>query len=300
MEYNSRQKRKDRRKSLDYYSEVKSPDQEFVIQLGDRRSMGVLTPEAYDRGIDQAWADARAAGKDYDLTPWLRKGPDRDKVLGCLERVGRGLQERFPNFHFTTIVLNDDEPRGTPHLHAGGFWFGEGYKQNGKAAGVQMQCSMTRALKQMGYTDIQEFTEAVNQYVVEEMAMDGLQRVRGKSAGVKREPVNQFRELKRREAEVQRREKAIEASEQAVEAQKRAVLQEREELHQERQRASEALLMASEAVSEAQVIIAECRGWQQQREKQAILKRQQERIVGLNRDFDYLNNKGQSERGPQR
>ena len=287
LEYNSRQKRRDRRKSLDYYHEVKIPEQEFVIQLGSRETAGVLTAEAYDRGIDKEWEAARAAGKGYDLTPWLRVGPDRDKVLGCLERIGRGLQERFPNFHFSTIAINDDEPAGTPHLHAGGFWTAEGYKQGGKAAGVQVQCSMTRALKQMGYQDISEFTGAVRQYVAEEMAMDGLRMVRGKSEGKKRLPVDQYRELRKKQADVEARERAVEARE-------RAVAQERAELHREREKASEAILKASEAVQEANGVIAECRGWQQQRAKVASMQRRQAMIAELGRS---LRSDGQSERG---
>lgn len=217
-DYNSTQKRKDRKKSLDYYAEVAQPEQEFVLQVGDRDSMGVLTAAAYKAGIDKRWRDAKQQGKGFDLTPWLRDDKDRQKVLKCLDKAARGLQDAFPGFHFTTIDLHDDEPAGTPHIHAGGFWVGEGYKQGGKVAGVQKRCSMTKALEDMGYKDISEFSNAMRDYMVEHMEACGLQRKKLPKNRNKRLPVDQFRELKEREAEQQRQSAAVVEQEEQLSA----------------------------------------------------------------------------------
>jgi len=226
-DYNATQKRKSRQKSLDYWEECEGEKElAWAVQIGNRETLGVLTEDAIKKGIDKEWKAAREAGKPFDLKPWLNTSADRVALKGTLERIGRKLPEKFPNIEFTTIVLHDDEPCGTPHLDVIGFPHATGYTQNGKPASVQTRCSLTRALKDMGYKDIEEFSAAFRDFVQEEMEADGYEVEPGKSHEA-RLPVDRFRDLKAREAALQAREKQADFQELRLKG-REAILTDRE------------------------------------------------------------------------
>lgn len=249
--YNAQQKRKDRQKGFDYYSEVDNPESEFVFQIGNRETLGVLKPEAYaPGGIYEKWEKAKEEGKPTpDLTPWLNDNPDREKAKAVLVRIGEKFEERYPNFHVSVAALHDDEPGGGAHLHIGGFMHAEGYhRKDGTEYGVQSQCSFTRALSDMGFSSVDELSEDMRDWLEEEMEDEGLgcyyvgcQRSRLKTEDFKKLQKERI-EIRCREADVSVREKAATRREAVLRTRERA-LDERERELEER----EAAVAASEA-----------------------------------------------------
>lgn len=123
-DYNSKQSRKDRLLSYDYFEKLKSskndekPFYEYVVQIGNRDTNSVLA-------TDEESMKARQA----------------------LDTVCSNLQNLYPSFKFWFIGSHGDEPNGTYHYHICFTPIGTNYK-----TGMPVRCSMKQALKQMGFT----------------------------------------------------------------------------------------------------------------------------------------------------
>lgn len=141
-EYNSKQKRDDRKKLKPYCEYLKEENAklieaaetakqqgtkktirkptrlayEFVLQVGDKDSNGVSDPNT-DMALNQQFA------------------------IETLEK----LQERYPHLDILLATFHGDEPNGTPHLHILCQFTGEGYKQ-----GLSKQISVSKALENDG------------------------------------------------------------------------------------------------------------------------------------------------------
>ena len=123
-EYNARQTRNDRMKSLDgYMDEIKRNQAnrngeklfyEQVVGIGDM----------YDSGI-------------------ISKPEEAEKCKEVLDHYAREFQQRNPNLHVFNMVLHMDEQ--TPHLHIDYIPRAEGYKQ-----GLQVRNSLSKALENQG------------------------------------------------------------------------------------------------------------------------------------------------------
>lgn len=123
-EYNARQTRNDRMKSIDgYMDEIKRNQAnrngeklfyEQVVGIGDM----------YDSGI-------------------ISKPEEAEKCKEVLDHYAREFQQRNPNLHVFNMVLHMDEQ--TPHLHIDYIPRAEGYKQ-----GLQVRNSLSKALENQG------------------------------------------------------------------------------------------------------------------------------------------------------
>lgn len=131
-EYN-KGKRSDR-KILDYYEKIAGnqdrnkapkPLYEYVIQYGSKENNSVLNPEF------------RQVNED-----------SRDMLIKVVER----FRKAFPNFYIVSAVIHMDEQ--TPHLHIAFIPVATGYKN-----GMNHQCSLTKALENMGYKNSMEISE---------------------------------------------------------------------------------------------------------------------------------------------
>lgn len=123
-EYNNRT-RKDRRIS-DYYEKIAStqdrdkapkPVYEYVFQYGNKYNNNVLDPK-----FEQINEDTK------------------EMLVRFAEDFGR----IYPSFHVVAATVHMDET--TPHLHIAFIPVGTGYKN-----GMKHQCSLTKALNNMGY-----------------------------------------------------------------------------------------------------------------------------------------------------
>ncbi len=137
-EYNAKQKRKDRQKSVEKYIEEIQKNQkkdgseklfyEQLVQIGDMHDSGVKTNPA-----------------------------EAEKCKEILEKYMQGFQARNPNLYCFNSVIHMDE--ATPHLHLDFIPCAKGYKQ-----GVKTRNSLTRALQEMGI-EKGEGTKQSNEFV---------------------------------------------------------------------------------------------------------------------------------------
>lgn len=104
---------------------AQKPEYEYVGQIGNKDSNPLII-----KGKD---------GKVY----W---GPYVELSVKIYEEYLRRFKERYPNFYVTGFDIHLDEPGGTPHFHLRYIPFATGYKQ-----GLDRQCSLTKALENMGY-----------------------------------------------------------------------------------------------------------------------------------------------------
>ena len=163
--YNAKQKREDRKKSYDYYSEIangkgkEKPIYEYVLQIGSRDTLGV-TDNEFDV---KRWEELKRQHKFVSATNYakqhLNRDPRREELKRLLADELSQLEERYPNFHFYTIVIHDDEPNGTCHAHIAFTPVADGYKN-----GMQKRDSLTKALNQMGFKTQKDSGLAISQW----------------------------------------------------------------------------------------------------------------------------------------
>lgn len=173
---NAKQKRKDRLKSHDYLSEIEAdnkvekPFYEYVFQIGNNETNGVTT----DNFNREAWARDKQA---YDIWSCMNNDPDRLNLKKVLDSEMGKLQERYPAFHFWSVIGHDDEPNGTYHYHVRFTPVGKGYSK-----GMQERCSLTKALENMGFKSkgaeygIMQWQNDVKAHIAEAMEKEGYHR----------------------------------------------------------------------------------------------------------------------------
>ena len=163
--YNAKQKREDRKKSYDYYSEIangkgkEKPIYEYVLQIGSRDTLGV-TDNEFDV---KRWEELKRQHKFVSATNYVKQHLNRDPRREELKRLMADelsqLEEKYPNFHFYTITIHDDEPNGTCHAHIAFTPVADGYKN-----GMQKRDSLTKALNQMGFKTQKDSGLAISQW----------------------------------------------------------------------------------------------------------------------------------------
>lgn len=181
--YNAKQKRKDRKKSFDYYSEVENgkghekPIYEYVFQIGNRDDLGITDKDFdYDRWVSLKRNYKFKTASKY-VHQHLNKDLKRDELKKILTDVMSGLEEKYPHFHFFTIQGHDDEPGGTLHYHVAFTPVADGYKN-----GMPVRNSLSRALAQMGFKSdkdgygIQKWQNEVKDTIEKSMVQAGYER----------------------------------------------------------------------------------------------------------------------------
>lgn len=126
-EYNSKQKRSDRKINVSYYEHLfnRAPCNTVIESANGQKSFYedvVQIGTKDDTGIGSA--DAEIAGQ-------------------CLDEYMKGFQQRNPNFYVFNAVLHMDE--ATPHLHIDYIPFGH------YSRGVSVQNGIAQALAEMGF-----------------------------------------------------------------------------------------------------------------------------------------------------
>lgn len=170
QEYNSRQKRSDR-KIDDYYEHIlkskngEKPFYEDVLQWGRM--------------------------EDFKAEPQLR-----EKAKECLVEYARTFEDRNPNLKLIGAYVHMDE--ASPHLHLDYIPVAKGYK-----TGLQARNSLDKAMKQMGYTPVKEsrknnatklWKENEREYFGELCRSKGLKVEAERSLGRKQFTVSEFKE----------------------------------------------------------------------------------------------------------
>lgn len=170
QEYNSRQKRSDR-KIDDYYEHIlkskngEKPFYEDVLQWGRM--------------------------EDFKAEPQLR-----EKAKECLVEYARTFEARNPNLKLIGAYVHMDE--ASPHLHLDYIPVAKGYK-----TGLQARNSLDKAMKQMGYTPVKEsrknnatklWKENEREYFGELCRSKGLKVEAERNLGRKQFTVSEFKE----------------------------------------------------------------------------------------------------------
>lgn len=181
--YNNKQKRNDRKKSFDYYSDTlnskghEKPIYEYVFQIGNNDDLGVTDTEFdYNHWVDLK-KNAKFKSASKYVEEHLNKDPNREKLKEILIDVMSRLENKYPKFHFFTIQAHDDEPGGTLHFHVAFTPVADNYK-----SGMSVRNSLSKALAQMGFkTDkegygIQKWQNEVKNSIEDAMVQAGYER----------------------------------------------------------------------------------------------------------------------------
>lgn len=240
LDYNAKQKRDDRKKSLEYLEELEAgregygrgdnkekPFYHHVLQIGNRETLGVTTAE-----FDFDYWKQLKEDRNYDaaaayVKKHLNRSEDRKQMTAVLEEVGRGLQEKYPYCRFWGISIHQDEPNGTSHLDIRYTIFTDGEK-----TGLGKRVSMNKGLAKMGFksdkerTALQKFQDAIKADIQAGMEARGYERDyrdnhekhvstslyqaqkdKEKAIAEKEKAEALVEEIKKREADLQRRER---------------------------------------------------------------------------------------------
>lgn len=150
--YNKKQSRESRKKTLDYYSEIKNgkchekPCFEYVLMLGNRDTNGVTDTEFDNDYYQELKRQGKLRTASKYVQQHLNHSEQREELKEIMVDYCKKLPKRFPNFHFLTINIHDDEPNSACHAHICFIPVGNGYKN-----GMERRCSLSRALVNMGY-----------------------------------------------------------------------------------------------------------------------------------------------------
>lgn len=151
-EYNSKQKRKDRRID-DYFDKL------FGCSATDNKATEIITNDNKQQSFYE-WVIGIGSSIDTALVDWTdSKGNEykadleaartaalclKEYMLGSEELGIPSYEQRNPNFHVVQAIIHMDEH--TPHLHKEIVPFCDGYKK-----GMTRQQSISKALEAMGY-----------------------------------------------------------------------------------------------------------------------------------------------------
>ncbi len=262
-EYNAKQKRKDRKKDLDYLSALENgtegygkgdkkekPFYHCVIQIGNSKTNGV-TDNSFDK---HHWRQLKAEEKFKEAAAYvkehLNKNPETEDFKEILKEVAEEILEnrdgKYDGVLIHGLTLHCDEPAGTIHLDLRATFYCDGEK-----TGVSKRVSQNKALKKLGFvttpekTNLTKFEEAIKDRVAEKMKEQGYEReILDEHRPHEKNEVYQMRmdaeeaEKKKRaaEAETERRLKAVAAKEEEIQFNKNIVENEKYILEEDKKK----------------------------------------------------------------
>ena len=235
--YNKKQRRKDRKKSTDYYQSVMDsgnddvPVIEYTIGFGNRDVCGVCDDD-FDRDEWHRLKDEDRENGTQTAGEYVRahlssgeKGEAHDAARQmCIDLAHKLMAgEGCPDgMKIMGLWLHDDEPNGTPHLHMAFTPIGVGYK-----TGLNRRVSIKKCFSAAGYTnegtELLEWQRDVRKNLMEPiMAQYGYEREDMHNTE-RHLPVDEFKAKKRvEEAEAKLAETQAEAQAVTAEAEQKS------------------------------------------------------------------------------
>ena len=262
-EYNAKQKRKDRKKDLDYLSALENgtegygkgdkkekPFYHSVIQIGNSKTNGV-TDSSFDK---HHWRRLKAEEKFKEAAAYvkehLNKNPETEDFKEILKEIAEEILEnrdgKYDGVLIHGLTLHCDEPAGTIHLDMRATFYCTGEK-----SGLRTRVSQNKALKKLGFittpekTNLTRFEEAIKDRVAEKMKERGYEReILDEHRPHEKNEVYQMRmdaeeaEEKKRaaEAETKKRLKEAEAKEEEIQFEKSIVENEKDILEEDKKK----------------------------------------------------------------
>ena len=206
QEYNSRQKRNDRKKDYedDYVAALEDgracfgkgdkkekPFHHDVIQIGNREDFGIT-----DKDFDvRYWRKLKKTGKSDAASKYVLKHRNTDtkvnEAIQILCEIAEEIRDNKDNMYSNILVhgltVHCDEPNGTPHLD-----FRYSIFTDNEKTGVPWRVSDHKGLAKMGFTTesklvdgqdepemftaLQKFRESINTRIEEKMKEHGWER----------------------------------------------------------------------------------------------------------------------------
>lgn len=254
-EYNSKQKRKDR-KIDNYYTHLfgnvpESKQDEVQTNKNNQNSF---------------WEDIVQIG-DKDSAGILTNPKNAQIVTECLQEYAEGFQERNPYLYVFNAIIHLDEQ--TPHLHLDTIPFSDDYKK-----GMGRQLSIAKALEAMGYSKncdeaIRDFTANERKIILGICERHGLEiEPESKSRGITFTPQQMRDGISEQYTELKEVEKNLQ--------EKKSLLQEAEKSLQEKQSA------LSEVTAHVQTATTTVNALQEQEQE---LKEKVDEAIDLIRNF---------------
>ena len=149
LEYNRKQKRKDRQ-IKDYYTDVKNDAKrnlmyEAVIQFGDHESVGIRTEYNEEEKSYLEWKDKDILDPEYvtEMEKKIQKVQNAQKAEKALKKFVETWEERNPHFYLYAAYYHADEKDGTLHVHLDFIPCASGYER-----GMNIQNGLDRACQQ--------------------------------------------------------------------------------------------------------------------------------------------------------
>lgn len=191
--YNTKQKRKDRKKNYEsnYVAALESgaacygkgeqkekPFHSDVIQIGNRDSLGI-TDENFDV---EYWRSLKRQNKKAEARRYVQAHMNPDPDIKIAVQILKDVAEEIANGKYKNVlvhglVIHVDEPNGTPHLD-----FRYSIFTDDESRGVSWRISDHKGLQKMGFetdkmtTALQKFRECINARIEEKMLEHGWSR----------------------------------------------------------------------------------------------------------------------------
>lgn len=201
-EFNARQKRADRKKSLDYYDALlngtegygkgdqqEKPVYHDVIQIGNNKTNGVT-----DNGFDvYHWRELKKEGKFHEAASYVREHINNTKatqdfkeiLIEIAEEILKNKNGMYNGILIHGLIIHADEPNGTMHLDMRYTMYtdeGNNKRKDGKNNGLSKRVSMTKCLGKLGFkytkeaTALDQFREFLKDRIEEKMVERGYER----------------------------------------------------------------------------------------------------------------------------
>lgn len=200
--YNAKQKRNDRKKSLNYLEALEDGTEGYgkgekcrekpfyheVIQIGNRDKNGV-TDSSFDV---EHWRRLKADGRYAEASAYVKhhenKSKEREDLTQILVEIAEEIRDnkdgKYSNIVVHGLTIHRDEPNGTDHLD-----FRYSIFTDNEKTGLSKRVSMNKGLRAMGFettkdsTALQKFRESIKDRIEEKMIERGYAReVKGLSS----------------------------------------------------------------------------------------------------------------------
>lgn len=149
LEYNRKQKRKDRQ-ITDYYTDVKNDNKrnlmyEAVIQFGDHETVGIRTEYNEEEKLYLERKDKEILDPEYvtEMEKKIQKVRNAQAAEKALKKYVETWDERNPHLYLYAAYYHADEKDGTLHVHLDFIPRATGYKR-----GMSVQNGLDRACQQ--------------------------------------------------------------------------------------------------------------------------------------------------------
>lgn len=211
LEYNKKQKRKDRR-IVDYYTDVKNDSKrnlmyEAVVQFGDHATVGIRTEYDEEEKSYLERKDKEILDPEYvvEMEQRILKVQNAQKAERALKKYVETWDERNPHLYLYAAYYHADEKDGTLHVHLDFIPRATGYErgmaiQNGLDRACQQDIALRMTPEEIAQEQKRRWKHAENRWQdLQRQDLQGFAQEFGLEASWNREQNEQRRHMKTQE-----------------------------------------------------------------------------------------------------